>query len=436
MINTFHAVKTLHALGIIPKNHEKTVNWVHSRQQKDGGYLWDYWLPPGDPARSGLRETYYAVSVLHALNARPKAFKKLRAFLKERQQNTQRRDGSFNNKAEKQGGQTPRSVGLVSYTGMGLKILELLGLKPWNQKKTIYFLKKHQQKDGGVSKGLGIYKKYNDRKMTRMADAYYAVMGLSSLGQGIRNRKVLFRWVKKCQCREGGFSRRPDLCPPDLDATYQALFILKSMGLGLPRPRKSLLRKRQRYTRVLKYPCKQIFQNDPDELQYLLRIAIPIYNRYIGQGEFKTACKLAQWVGDNLVFCSNYKQSGALTIIDGFATCGPKARCYVSLANGCGIESRMLYIIGHGCAESKINGKWVMMDPMFYDYGHNKKGNLKSAIQIHLNHLSGGREWTVFGDFRYESFCIEKKDGRMWRIKSTTMLDEAIEMGAYGKDNY
>jgi len=77
-----------------------------------------------------------------------------------------------------------------------------------------------------------------------------------------------------------------------------------------------------------------------------------------------------------------------------------------------------------------------MMDPMFYDYGHDENGNLKSAFAIHENFLRKGKNWTVFGDFRYESFNIEQPSGSLAEIQKSATRNDMIMMGLYSKKDW
>jgi hypothetical protein len=431
LINTFYAVKTLESLGRLPDNPDAIEHFIHSRQEADGGYFWDYWLPPEDTARSGLRETYCAVLSLAALGRLPQNLKPLLSFLRDRQKKTQHKDGSFNFKNEKKGGDTPRSVGLVCYTGMGLKTLETLEVPPWKSRKSAAYLHGRQEIDGGFSKGMGVFKTYYDRRITRIEDAYWAVTGLKSLGENVKNPKGLARWIELCLRSDGGFSRRPDYCPSELNAVFCAVSVLCALRETVPAPKSPVEPARENDKHELKYTCAQIDPKNFDEIRYLRRIAKPLYDRFIASGEIEVAKQILIWVGDNLLFTPNYKHSGALIIIDGLATCGPQARAYVSLANAVDIESRMVYIRGHGVAESRIKGRWIMMDPIFYDWGHDISGNLKSAFQIHQNAMAKKPAWTPFGDFRYLEYSIQLPDASLYKISPETDRETLIKDGVY-----
>jgi prenyltransferase beta subunit len=435
MINTYHAVQTLKWLEKPVQNRDKVIGWIHSRQYQDGGYHWDYYLPADHVGRGSIISTYCAVMALNALGEKPKNMDKLKHFMEARQTFNMRRDGSFTVRHEPEG-ETPTNVGLVCHTGMGLVILKSLGLAPLDEQKTLEYLLTKQRDHGGIAKGLGVYNKYDGRNVARMPDAYWAVRGLHALDRSVKDPKALAKWIASCLHNDGGYGRRPELCPTEMDATCQALVILKHLGEAAPEPEKPITPVRETGNDTLVFKCEPVFEEYPDEVRYLARIAKPIYDKYIGEGEFAAAYQLMKWVGDNQVFCSNWKHSGALTIVDGYATCGPKGRCYVSLANVAGIESRMLHLKSHGASESKINGKWVMMDPMFYDYGRDEEGNLKSALAIHMNYLKKGKEFSHFGDFRYENLRIEKPDGHLWTIGPDMGVKEAVEMGAYTKEDY
>ena len=335
---------------------------------------------------------------------------KLKEFLNNRQLETQHQDGSFNVIADSSNTDTPRSLGLVVFTGMGLELLEMLNLMPWNKGKTIEYLKSKQESNGGISKGLAEYKCYNDRGVTRLVDAYYGAIGLDVLNQELQDKVGLIKWISKCQNNDGGFGLNADFCPSDLDSTYKALFLLNLLGENIPIPKnfKEAIIENEEYN--LKFKCRQLDSKNFDEIRYLRRIALPIYKNFIKDGEFRVIKELIKWIGDNLLFSSNYKHSGALIILDGFGTCGPKARAYTALANSINIQTRVLHIYGHGVAESKVDGKWVMIDPMFYDYGKNLDGELKSAMEIHNNYLQVNKNWTVFGDFRYKEYSIENPE--------------------------
>jgi len=433
---TYYAVTTLAALNALPENKGKIAAWIHAQQQPDGGYIWDYWMPKDDPEKSSTRSSYYAVATLALLGEAPQNKEKLIEFLTARGTDTQRKDGSFDERKLPHDTETPLTVGLVWFTGMGLDTLKLLGTNaPLAEKAQTYFMNA-QQKNGGISKGLGVYHCYDDRGACRMQDAYYATIGLSALGGQFANPDGLAAWVKSCQHADGGFGRRPEECPTDMEATWQAHFVLSFLKKPFPVPEKAEIPLCDTNAPAPKFTTEQVSTKNADENQYLYRIAKPIYDKYIGQGEFAVAKALLFWVNDNLVFLSNYNHSSAQIIIDGLATCGPHGRAYVGLANSVGIRSRVCGIYGHGLAESKINGKWVMIDPMFADWGRNEKGELQSALRIHENFLEKGRFWTKFGDWRYESFKLEKPNGNEYKIGATNRVQDVIGHGAYTEDDY
>jgi hypothetical protein len=326
----------------------------------------------------------------------------LASFLHERQALSFRRDGSFNNKADPPNEYTPASHGLTVFTGMGLMTLRKLGLTPLDAEKSVSFLQNNQQPDRGISKGLGVFKAYDDRRICRMPEAYYALSGL-------KDPKGLAQWVKKCLNPDGGYSRRPDGSPSDMESTHQALFVLHSSGPDFPQP--ELPPQESVPFNRFQGPCPQVFTEDPDELKYLNRLAS--FSCGDESPSFALAKKILFFVNDHLLFCSNYKQSSAEILIDGFATCGPQGRAYAGLASAAGIPSRAVYVEGHGCAESLIDGKWVSMDPMFASWGADEQGNLKSALEIRAHALKGGEGWTRFGDWRYKTLKIQQPDGSL-----------------------
>lgn len=435
--NTFHAVRTLCALGLLPQDRLPILNYIHSRQDKDGGYLWDYWIPPAWPDRTNLRETFYAIQALSDLGAFPRIADRLGAFLLERQVDSKWQDGSFNMLRAEADGDTPRTVGLTVFTGMGLITLRTLGLEPWDPKKSAGYLHGNQQFDGGFSKGGGQYRAYDDRDVCRMDEAYFAVMGLKTLGEPVLDKPGLVRWIGSCQKPDSGFGRRPDECPSDLDATYQALAILSELKTTIPGPSGSAFPERNQEEHRLKYKCRQITADNFEEIRFLRRIAGPIRDRFSGQGEFGVARQLMKWVFDNLLFCSNYNHSGANTIIDGYATCSPRGRAFTALCCSVDIPARVIHAQGHGLAEAFAGGRWILFDPMFDDFAHDEEDKPRSAIEVHDHFIkTGGLEgnWTHFGDFRYEEFSIEKPDSEdPWKIGKAMTIEDAISLGAYIK---
>lgn len=433
---TYYAVKTLAALNALPGDTGVIINWIHAQQNADGGFLWDYYIPKDIADQSSTRSAYYAVQALAAMGKAPKNPDKLVAFLKSRQTITQRKDGSFNEQNLAPNLETPQAVGMVFFTGMGLDALKAMGAACAMPDKAAAFLKGAQQKDGGIGKGLGRYHCYDDRGASRMQEAYYAGTGLSALGVGFADRKGLENWIKGCLKPDGSFGRRPEMCPSDMEATYQALFVLSFLKAPFPLPEKPVSPRREGDAPAPAFACEQVNAQDPDDVRYLYRIAKPLYDKNIGQGESAVARALMFWVNDNLLFCSNWNHSGAQTIIDGLGSCGPHGRAYTALANSVGIQSRVLTVNGHGLAESRVNGKWVMIDPMFADWGRDEKGELMSGLDIHIHFIDRGRYWTRFGDWRYESFSVEEPDGEAITLDKTDRVNEAVAKRAYSRDDY
>ncbi len=415
LMMTYYALKSLQSINMLPENKNLILNWINSRQYNDGGFLWDHgWrLSKRHREDASLRATYYAILSLQILGHLPNNIEKVKSFLTERQRDTQYKDGSFVIKKNISNTDTPSNNGLVPYTGMGLAILEALNVQPWNKEKTVKYLLGNQQKNGGFSKGLGVYREFDDLKITRMTDTYWAIVGLSCLGEEIKNKELVAAWVKKHLHDDGGYSRLVALCPTDMVATYKAIYILNAIEAEFPSPlvARRPVKDTSRYE--IKYYCDQIEEQDHSQIRYLRRISKPIYDKYISDGELKVALMLMNFSADYNLFTSNQKKNSAKILLDGFSTCSPTGRAYIGLANSVDIESRALHVFGHGLAESKINGKWVMIDPILRDYGHDGKGNLKNALEIHQNYLDKGENWTIFGDWRYESFGLEKPN---WKI--------------------
>ena len=436
LCNTYYALSALAGCGGDLREFASTADFIHSRQREDGGFVFDYWMPENDPERSSLLATYYAVKGLFLLGQMPRQRNALSQYLLERQSDTDRQDGSFNWKKEAHDGDTPRNVGLLLYTGMGLSILPLLNLAPWNADKSADYILNLQEKNGGFSKGLGVYKAYDDQHVTRMTEAYYAALGLTALDLPVQNPTGLQTFIESCLQPDGGFARLASDTPADMEATFFALATLQNIDAPFPAPAYPIEPVHQTNHIIPKALCPQFTSGDQDELRYLARIGKPLYNKHIRQGEWAVITALREWVAKACLFTSNYSHSGAQIIIDGLATCGPQGRAYTALANASGIETRMLYIKGHGLAESKINGRWTMVDPIFSDIGQDEHNELKSAWQIRQHFLKKtGKDWTHFGDFRYEEFELQKPDGTLVEIRANTTFEQLVSNGLYTIEN-
>lgn len=298
--------------------------------------------------------------------------------------------------------------------------LRLLGLEPEDKQKTVDYLYRCQRDDGGFSKGMGEYRKYDDRGVARLDDAYYAVKGLQSLDEMIPNALLLSQWVLGSQNPDGGFGRGRHMCPSEMPATMRALVVLDACGIDVKNMHSGHNVETENIIEDLGMPyvCEQVDPCNPGEVRYLKRIALPIRKK-----------QLMEWVGNNLVFSSNYTHSGALTIIDGYGACGPKARAYVSLANAAGIRSRMIYLKGHCASESLIDGRWTVIDPMFYDYARDGGGRPVSAAYVREHRADDSH--THFGDWRYERLEVENPDGSAWKFGVDGERAEAIKAGIY-----
>ncbi|MGE5855087.1 MAG: prenyltransferase/squalene oxidase repeat-containing protein, partial [Syntrophaceae bacterium] len=325
---TFYAVKTLAALNALPEDTRAVADWINGQRVPGGGFLWDYYIAPDVADKSSTRSAYYAVQALAAMGQSPKNRDSLVAFLNVRQTNSQRKDGSFEEQDLAPNTEVPQAVGMVFYTGMGLAALKTLGKACPMPGKAAAYLRGAQRKDGGIGKGLGRYHCYDDRDISRIQEAYYASLGLSALGERFADEKGLERWVRGCLRPDGGFGRRAGDCPPDMEATYQALVTLFFLKAAFPAPEKVASPAREPDAPAPPFICEQVDAGDPDQVRYLYRIGKPIYDRNIPQGELAAARALVSWVNDNMLFCSNWNHSGAQALIDGLGACGTQARSY------------------------------------------------------------------------------------------------------------
>ncbi len=441
---TYYAVKTLELTGFLKTDKTRIINFIYSKQQADGAFEKDFWWYPDKKDRSFMAETYQAVSALIALGEKPRESVKILEWLKDRQL-TQFGNGSFGFRKVEFDLATPEGNGYTYSTGMGLYLLSVLGGKAADTAKSAKYLMELQQKDGGFTMGLGRYREYNDRNQGRISDAYWALQGLSLLRVAIPDTAALVEWVTACQRNDGGFGRRPSFSPSEMEATFDAVAIFKQIGKPLPTPRNPENPVRDTIIIKPQFVTDQMNPENPDEMRYLYRIAMPIYKKFIVNGEKEVALKLSEWVNDNVVFGDQYSKSSADALLQGYGACGSQARCYVGLANIVGIQSRMLHVEGHSAAESKINGRWAVIDPMFNDYAHDPRGifslnpqeNMYSAIRVHDNYLmNGDKKLTIFGDWRYSTFSLEKPDGNVWTIDVMGKAQDAVRMGAYTNNDY
>ena len=223
---------------------ESVIDYVTSRQNKDGGYTFAQW------AESSAQDTYYALKILKILGVNPAHSNLTVAFLK-RLQNV---DGSFDsikvayyvieslrelgasleNSVEKvilSAQSAIRTLGNVEVNieapseletaHLSLKTLRILGDSAGFNLSPELVLR---LKDDDGSFGEGGY--------SRMASVYYALASLKLLGYGMHGLDNTLEWIRGCEYPSGGFGRRPMEFDPYLmlDEIYYGLNALQVLG--------------------------------------------------------------------------------------------------------------------------------------------------------------------------------------------------------------
>ncbi|OGS35578.1 MAG: hypothetical protein A2293_07470 [Elusimicrobia bacterium RIFOXYB2_FULL_49_7] len=432
---TYYAIMTLAITGFGKVDKSPIIAFIDSKHRTDGGYEKDPYFEPAITERSCIGETFWALSALSALGEKQKEAKRTTAFILARE-NNQTNPGCFGYRNTVLDFATPEGKGSILTTGLALSSLALLGVAPDQPEKNLTYILNQQQTSGEFSKGMGLNREYNDRHIGRMTEAAAALQGLNILVGFPKDPAGLTSWISSCQTPDGAFGGRPGN-PSDMPAVYDAVLALTLLKQPIPIPAKPVEPILDTVTFKPAFFTEQMNPNDADEMRYLFRIVRSVKAKSSTATEWAFALKLMEWVNDNMIFGETRNHSGAAIILAGFGMCGPQARAYVSLANMAGIQSRRIGLAGHSATESLINGKWVVIDPVFNDYGHDCEGNLYSAWDIHENFLKNGDiKLTVFGDWRYENIETEMPNGNVWEIRPETKIEDLIKPGAYTKDNY
>lgn len=453
LIDSYHAVRALQALGRdIPRARE-LAEFVRSRQRADGAFLQDLY-----PEKAGTcAETFYAASILNALGEDVPRRADVIAFLQRMQRESVRRDGGFIAEdtpdwveliqAAREWAASvdpyrapgpddtraiPVAVGFTRATDLAMRALALLGDGPPDVPGAVAFLCGQQHESGGFLSGMGDYGAYQDRSEGRMVDTYHAVSGLRRLASMRRDgsqtedeawprflssgRLDVGRcaaWIAACQNPDGGFAHRPDPLsrPSDMAATAQAVLTLTALGRPLPTPADGKAPRREELPKDAKFELSSpFFQPDqPGQALYLHRIVAPI--RAACGSDEATALALMRWLHRHMSFHQNARNEAALIIEDGLAACGPQARCLAGLLQATGIRARFLMLVGHGTCEGYIDGRWCLLDAVFNGAFRGPDGRLYSAMDAHEQHRLGRPEITTFGDWRYESYAIYEPKG-------------------------
>jgi hypothetical protein len=256
-------------------------NYAHSCQVEDGGYFFAR-IPPGS-----LRDTYFAVRILHMLNEGPRRIGDLKDFLRSSLREQTNKDAHalylFNETlgllGEDSGLLRPAVEGLsessenlaaaADLDGLYLEVvseleqvLELVSLLQsfhlsFDRARIMDFVLSLQNSDGGFG-GQGIstlatthyavrilsmlehhfnerdrilaFLKVRERDVYFLEDLYYLETARSILDESVLDADRVVSFVMGCQRPGGGFARARPMGIPTLEYTHYAISTLKLLG--------------------------------------------------------------------------------------------------------------------------------------------------------------------------------------------------------------
>ena len=443
LIDSYHGVKALRRLGRpVPRENELRA-YMASRQRDDGGFLQEF--VPDYPFTSATTEqTYYAVAIAHELDAEPPNPEGAASFLASMQSAQVRADGGFMYEDVPEweplyvaahqwaaevspyrppGSERTRAIPVaVSYTassGYAVAALRLLGSDMGDLEALTSFLAGQQHASGGFLTGMGDYGAYRERSAGRMLETEWAIVGLrislgdeawaNDRGASSFDRARLLGWLRTCQNPDGGFARSPDALvrPSEMQSTAGALRILTSLDEEVPLPESPRRPLREELPSTVEFGASSVYFQPEQRGQalYVHRLVGPLRAAYPDDDE-AAALVIMSWLNASLTFGASTRRESALIYEHGYGNCGTQSLALVGFLEAVGIRARFIEVEGHNACEAFIDGRWVLLDPMFNGVFRHPDGRPYSALEVHERHLRGEPDVTTFGDFRYATFTV------------------------------
>ncbi|KAF5035710.1 prenyltransferase/squalene oxidase repeat-containing protein [Methanobacterium aggregans] len=232
--NTYYALKTLQIMGKKPKNLEKTLKWI--------SYL-------HNGRMFGLKGFFYRLNILKLYGIKLEVPEKYKMILTMRNEFSTMEVAFLNTavlklmgyqnfenvkdwvlQQKKEDGGFGRTTSNIMSTYYALEILNLVDPKVMDQifledflEKLIGFTVKCQTSDGGFAYKPGTYPSY-------IEGVYAGIRIHELLDREPKNHERIIDFTKKLQNSDGGFRRSKYLGISELEYTFRAIYILKSLS--------------------------------------------------------------------------------------------------------------------------------------------------------------------------------------------------------------
>jgi len=284
---TYWAVKSMQLLGSAPSDPKAVERFILSKLNENGGF--DAFEYAFGGASEALYTTFWALGTLQILEAPIPNHLKTLGWIESMGETKGQRGGY----ALSNGNWRYSSVAGCYYA---LRCLEILRAKSQKAEKVrTYLLSEYgQEPDGGFE--VGHHKEWDQNHYSRTEDTYYAVSALKMLGQPLsdldssrakRPRSDCIAWVSSIQNPDGGFGRiginehTPLPSPSEMRATWHAVKTLHSLEVQVPRPSKAVIPVSELEVYVPKFRHPCVDGDDAAEVWAYRRIALPIYEHFL-----------------------------------------------------------------------------------------------------------------------------------------------------------
>jgi hypothetical protein len=284
---TYWAIRSLQILGSRPSNPADAARFIGSKLKKNGGYDAFEYAFGGAP--ESLYTTFWALGALEILGSSiPEPARTLEWVISMGETEGNRGGYSLSN-----GNWKYSSAAGCFYA---LRCLELLNAQTSKREKVRAFLLSEygQEPDGGFE--VGHHQEWEQNHYSRTEDTYYGVYALSMLDYPLsdsdpsrakRPRSDCIAWLSSVQNRDGGFARigisehTPLPSPSEMRATWHAVKALKKLSAEIPQPGNPVTAVSELQIHTPKYRHPCVDSDDPSEVWAYRRIALPIYRHFL-----------------------------------------------------------------------------------------------------------------------------------------------------------
>ncbi|MBN2289848.1 MAG: terpene cyclase/mutase family protein [Candidatus Glassbacteria bacterium] len=381
---TYWAVKTLKRLGSGPDRPGEAVRFIYARQRDSGAF--DACEVGWGGTREAVYSTFWAVAALRELGAPVPDSARVVGWLRN-MQDTRSRRGGFRLSVDNW------NFSSVPGTFYAVSALHLLGARPGRPAEVKkYLLSSYgQEADGGFEVGLGDDWNNFDH-YSLMQDTYGAVRALDLLGMPLadgdtsraaRPASDCADWICSVQNPDGGFARvgvtdqTPLASPSEMRATWQAVQALKLLGCQVPRPQDAVEPVNEVRPHLPAYRHPTIHNDDPAEVWAYRRIAWPIYSHFLEKtgSRIEALGWLSRWaravVGPEN---ASYLTGGRGLLMGGWGQCGQMSLMLQQLASSVDHAARYSFVIGDVNCEILLREKgweqphWCLFIPFTNEY--------------------------------------------------------------------